>query len=133
MAPHALLIFPCLFAVFGKESARERKQKGLLVWTLEREMGMEKNVGTTSSSMQNAEERGAGGKLRRPTPRRPPATPYARPQQNQSQRSGWLSKVVDPACRLIAGGAARMFPYLFSNSPDIRALPALDIEKQDHG
>ncbi|XP_021899199.1 nuclear pore complex protein NUP1 [Carica papaya] len=95
-------------------------------------MGMEKNVGTTSSSMQNAEERGAGGKLRRPTPRRPPATPYARPQQNQSQRSGWLSKVVDPACRLIAGGAARIFPYLFSNSPDIRALPALDIEKQDH-
>ncbi|OMO81151.1 hypothetical protein CCACVL1_12583 [Corchorus capsularis] len=78
---------------------------------------MERNTETTpSSSMQDPEatNRGAGGKLRRQPPRRPPATPYARPQQNQSLRSRLLSKLVDPACRLIAGGATRILPSLFT-------------------
>ncbi|XP_057508941.1 nuclear pore complex protein NUP1-like [Actinidia eriantha] len=68
------------------------------------------------------EERGGGGKLRKPPPRRPPSTPYDRPPSNQSQAAsqrpdgGWLSKLVDPACRLIAGGATRIFPSIFSKS-----------------
>ncbi|KAE8730739.1 Dedicator of cytokinesis protein 6, putative isoform 2 [Hibiscus syriacus] len=79
---------------------------------------MEKTTGTTPSySMQEqtATERGAGGKQRRQPPRRPPATPYARPQQNQSLRGRLLSKLVDPACRLIAGGATRILPSLFKS------------------
>ncbi|GMI97664.1 NUCLEOPORIN 82 [Hibiscus trionum] len=64
---------------------------------------------------QAATERGAGGKLRRQPPRRPPATPYARPQQDQSLRRRLLSKLVDPACRLIAGGATRILPSLFKS------------------
>lgn len=65
--------------------------------------------------MQDPEttERGAGGKLRRQPPRRPPSTPYARPQQNQSLRGRFLSKLVDPACRLMAGGATKIFPSFF--------------------
>ncbi|XP_022755142.1 nuclear pore complex protein NUP1-like isoform X2 [Durio zibethinus] len=70
-----------------------------------------------------ATERGAGGKLRRNPPRRPLATPYARPQQNQSLRGRLLSKLVDPACRLIAGGATRIFPSLFSNPLTSDYLP----------
>ncbi|KAE8689024.1 Dedicator of cytokinesis protein 6, putative isoform 2 [Hibiscus syriacus] len=69
-----------------------------------------------------ATERGAGGKLRRQPPRRPPATPYARPQQNQSLRGRLHSKLVDPACRLIVGGATRILPSLFK-SFSIDSLP----------
>ncbi|MFQ6638339.1 hypothetical protein Gotur_014803, partial [Gossypium turneri] len=58
-------------------------------------------------------ERGVGCKPRTQPPHRPPATPYA-PQQNQSLRGRFLSKLVDPACRLVAGGASRIFPSLFS-------------------
>ncbi|GMJ07506.1 NUCLEOPORIN 82 [Hibiscus trionum] len=64
---------------------------------------------------QAATERGAGGKLRRQPPRRPPTTPYARPQQDQSLRARLLCKLVDPACRLIAGGATRILPSLFKS------------------
>ncbi|EOY31097.1 Dedicator of cytokinesis protein 6, putative isoform 3, partial [Theobroma cacao] len=68
-------------------------------------------------------ERGAGGKLRRQPPRRPPATPYTRPQQNQFLRSRLLSKLVDPACRLITSGATRIFPSLFSKPLTNDSLP----------
>ncbi|XP_020207716.1 nuclear pore complex protein NUP1 isoform X1 [Cajanus cajan] len=60
------------------------------------------------------EERGAGGKLRKPQPRKPPPSPYARPPETASRR--WISKLVDPAYRLIAGGATRILPSLFSAS-----------------
>ncbi|KAL5769012.1 hypothetical protein ACOSP7_015570 [Xanthoceras sorbifolium] len=83
---------------------------------------METNAETASIS----EQRGAGGKLRRPSSRRAPATPYARPQQ----RSRWLSKLIDPACRLISGGANRIFPSLFSGSFEY-ALPAPDNQHQE--
>ncbi|KAG4197298.1 hypothetical protein ERO13_A05G015501v2 [Gossypium hirsutum] len=78
---------------------------------------MERTTETApSSSMQVPQtiERGVGGKPRRQPPHRPPATPYARPQQNQFLRGRFLSKLVDPACRLVAGGASRIFPSLFS-------------------
>ncbi|GMP60138.1 hypothetical protein CsSME_00023134 [Camellia sinensis var. sinensis] len=68
-------------------------------------------------------QRGGGGKFRKPPIRRPPATPYDRPLPNQSQVAaqrpdgGWLSKLVDPAYRLISDGATRIFPSFFSKSP----------------
>ncbi|XVE54437.1 hypothetical protein DITRI_Ditri03aG0081300 [Diplodiscus trichospermus] len=87
---------------------------------------MERTTQTMPSySMQDPEttERGAGGKLRRQPPRRPPATPYARPHQNQSLRGRLFSKLVDPACRLLAGGATRIFPSLFSKPFTNDSLP----------
>ncbi|XP_022729499.1 nuclear pore complex protein NUP1-like [Durio zibethinus] len=94
---------------------------------------MEKTTKTTPSySLQDpqATDLAAGRKLRQ-TPRRPWATPYARPQQNQSLRGRFLSKLVDPACRLIAGGATRVFPSLFSNPLTNVTLPPP--EPQTHG
>ncbi|XP_071724169.1 uncharacterized protein [Rutidosis leptorrhynchoides] len=68
---------------------------------------------------------GAGGKFRKPPiSRKRPSTPYDRPsattsnyQSNESQDGGWLSKlVVNPARRLIVGGATRILPSFFSKS-----------------
>ncbi|XP_042498321.1 nuclear pore complex protein NUP1 [Macadamia integrifolia] len=74
------------------------------------------------------EERGTGGKFRKPTSRKPQPSPYARPANQttrNAQRSdkGWLSKFVDPASRLLSGGATRLFPSFFSKTPVIIALP----------
>lgn len=87
------------------------------------------NNETTSLSLaQNAVPRGAGGKLRKQSSRKPPATPYARPQQ----QSRWFSKLVDPAYRLITGGATRILPSFFSNykSPQ-HSLPAPTDQQQE--
>ncbi|XP_059637930.1 nuclear pore complex protein NUP1 [Cornus florida] len=95
---------------------------------------MEREQATPSSSGLYGGERGAGGKFRKPPARKPPATPYDRPPANQSQTlaerrdGGWLSKLVDPACRLIAGGATKMFPSFFSKSPST-ANPPQDQDK----
>ncbi|XP_057436015.1 nuclear pore complex protein NUP1 [Lotus japonicus] len=67
-----------------------------------------------------AEDRGAGGKLRKPPPRRPPASPYARPAPRR-----WISKLVDPAYRVIAGGATRFLPSFFSTTVPASASAAL--------
>lgn len=77
-------------------------------------------------------ERGGGGKFRKPPARKPPPTPYDRPQSNRSQVSdgGWLSKLVDPAYRLIAGGATRILPSIFSKSSFSAASSS---EDQDSG
>ncbi|GJM96854.1 hypothetical protein PR202_ga13724 [Eleusine coracana subsp. coracana] len=69
---------------------------------------------------------GAGGKIRRRPPPRAAATPYARPPAAAAASSGpsgeggggggssgWVSRLVDPASRLIAGGAARLFSSVF--------------------
>nr|KJB64743.1 hypothetical protein B456_010G063000 [Gossypium raimondii] len=95
---------------------------------------MEETTETTPSySLQDqaTTERGAGGKLRRQPPRRTPTTPYARPQQNQSLRGRLLSKLVDPACRLIASGASRILPSLFLKPLNNDSLPPP--EPQAHG
>ncbi|CAK8569025.1 unnamed protein product [Lathyrus sativus] len=63
-----------------------------------------------------ADARGAGGKLRKPPPRKPPASPYTRPSLTANRR--WISKLVDPAYRIIAGGATRFLPSLFSSNED---------------
>ncbi|XP_031094951.1 uncharacterized protein LOC115999249 isoform X1 [Ipomoea triloba] len=65
-------------------------------------------------------ERGAGGKLKNPPSRKPPASPYARPPATPATRigsNGWLSKLVDPAYQLISSSATRIFPSFFSKSP----------------
>ncbi|KAK9102017.1 hypothetical protein Sjap_019271 [Stephania japonica] len=84
-------------------------------------------------------ERGGGGKLRRPPRRKPSATPYDRPPppqfqpQNRGGGSGWwLSKLVDPAARVIVGGATRFFPSLFFKShPPLLASSVSNEEHQD--
>ncbi|CAI9260820.1 unnamed protein product [Lactuca saligna] len=72
---------------------------------------------------------GAGGKFRKPPiSRKRPSTPYDRPslttgnnKSDEPQDGGgsWLSKlVVNPARRLIVGGATRILPSFFSKSSD---------------
>ncbi|KAF5482185.1 hypothetical protein F2P56_002774 [Juglans regia] len=105
---------------------------------------MESHGKTTSSSVLDGvrdEERGAGGKVRKPPSRKPPSTPYSRPppsqgrdrSQSQDQDGGrrWLSKLVDPAYRLISSGATRILPLLFSKPPAVHALPSTvhDLQK----
>ncbi|KAJ0030231.1 hypothetical protein Pint_13003 [Pistacia integerrima] len=92
---------------------------------------MEHNDQTTSSFsfVHEAPGRGVGGKFRKPSSRKPPSTPYSRPHP----RSRWLSKLVDPAYRLISGGATRILPSLFSKSPECSLPPPNDQQqKEDH-
>ncbi|KAI4379477.1 hypothetical protein MLD38_005768 [Melastoma candidum] len=80
--------------------------------------------------------RGTGGKMKKPIGRnsRAAATPYSRPKPTRPHgdsgveegREGggsrwWLSRLVDPAVRLISGGATRILPSLF-------ACPTGDVE-----
>ncbi|KAK4257398.1 hypothetical protein QN277_006991 [Acacia crassicarpa] len=80
---------------------------------------------------QEEQERGAGGKVRRLLPRKPPATPYSRPPDTSRRR--WISKVVDPACRLIAGQASRILPSFFSKTSSAPALPDPTSADEDQG
>ncbi|MCD9558436.1 hypothetical protein HAX54_015810 [Datura stramonium] len=61
-------------------------------------------------------ERGAGGKFKKPPSRKPPGTPYDRPPLNQLGRTSWLSKLVDPAYRIISSSATRILPSFISNA-----------------
>lgn len=103
-------------------------------WDWEREM--ESDGPTASSGLSGAvHERGAGGKIRKPPPRKPPSTPYSRPPQSQGLeeaggRRRWLSKLVDPAYRLISSGATRIIPLFFSTPASSNALPSPS--EQDH-
>ncbi|KAK9707056.1 hypothetical protein RND81_07G169800 [Saponaria officinalis] len=65
---------------------------------------------------------GAGGKFRKRPFRKPQTTPYDRPPtavrqtqsiNNQSNNGGWLSKIVDPASKLITAGAHKLFSSVF--------------------
>lgn len=84
--------------------------------------------------------RGAGGKMRKHPNRKSRTTPYARPPPNRSQTplavrgidGGWLSKIVDPACRLIGAGVTRLLPSFFSRAPLIES-PATSSSDEDHG
>lgn len=79
--------------------------------------------------------RGTGGKLRRQPARRHSTTPYSRPPQNEAQRRPWISRIVDPAYRIISGGATRILPYLFSNAasaPTPATLTAPEDEEDQH-
>lgn len=69
-----------------------------------------------------------GGKMRRRPMRRAPATPYDRPPPPPAAPAapaggGWLSKLVDPASRLITVGASRIFRTFFGRGPAAALLP----------
>ncbi|KAJ6720068.1 NUCLEAR PORE COMPLEX PROTEIN NUP1 [Salix viminalis] len=74
---------------------------------------------TTRESNERPYEDGGGyGKFRkRPLRRKTQTTPYARPataiRNPSGSGNGWLSKLVDPAQRLIASGAQRLFASVF--------------------
>ncbi|KAG5237921.1 nuclear pore complex protein [Salix suchowensis] len=74
---------------------------------------------TTRESNERPYEDGGGyGKFRkRPLRRRTQSTPYDRPataiRNPSGSGNGWLSKLVDPAQRLIASGAQRLFASVF--------------------
>ncbi|BFG40105.1 hypothetical protein CerSpe_263790 [Prunus speciosa] len=93
---------------------------------------MEKGGETTPSAGLYG-DRGVGGKLRKPPSRKPSTTPYARPPLSEAERGRrrWLSSVVDPAYRLIAGGATRLFPSFFSKSNSLSALPPPNAQNHD--
>lgn len=80
-----------------------------------------------ASAIYVGEDKGAGGKLRKPLVRKKPSTPYDRPPQsktvNQSE-NGWLSKLVDPAFRLISRSSTRLLPSFFSRSALTDDLPS---------
>ncbi|MQM14052.1 hypothetical protein Taro_046985 [Colocasia esculenta] len=82
---------------------------------------------------------GIGGKFRRRPLRRAPATPYDRPPTAArgirgnpveaaaaaAGRNGWLSKLVDPASRLITRGATRFFSSVFQKRLGPPPVPEL--------
>ncbi|XXG55925.1 hypothetical protein AAC387_Pa03g3475 [Persea americana] len=77
--------------------------------------------GRAAAPNPNYEGGGAGGKFRRRPFRKPHSTPYDRPPPppdvTAARRSdGWLSKIANPASRLLARGATRFFPSLFSKT-----------------
>jgi len=76
------------------------------------------------------EERGAGGKLRKPL-RKPLPSPYARPPETTRRR--WISKLVDPALRLIAGGATRLLPSFLSPATPPSPLSSPTSAAEDQG
>nr|GMD82756.1 nuclear pore complex protein NUP1 isoform X2 [Ipomoea batatas] len=75
-------------------------------------------------------ERGGGGKFKKPASRKPPASPYARPLAVPARRGGWLAKLVDPAYRLISGGAARIIPSFLTRDSSI-APPLLPVAESN--
>ncbi|KAK9697113.1 hypothetical protein RND81_08G015900 [Saponaria officinalis] len=64
---------------------------------------------------------GAGGKFRKKPFRKPPTTPYDRPltafrpiqNTNNNDNDGWLSKIVNPASKIITSGAHKIFASVF--------------------
>ncbi|KAH9610448.1 hypothetical protein KSS87_000132 [Heliosperma pusillum] len=68
----------------------------------------------STASLYGGERNNGVGKVRKE--RKPPATPYARPPLHR-RPNGWISRIVDPAKRLLSDGATRFLPSLFSPSP----------------
>ncbi|XP_020268410.1 nuclear pore complex protein NUP1-like isoform X2 [Asparagus officinalis] len=81
---------------------------------------------------------GVGGKFRKRPFRRAPTTPYDRPQpatrrgnpnpnpNSIGSNDGWISKIVNPASRIIAGSAAKIFSSVFQKrltAPPARSPP----------
>ncbi|KAF7806397.1 nuclear pore complex protein NUP1 [Senna tora] len=96
-----------------------------------KEMERDEITPLDANGRAHEDERGAGGKVKRPPPRRSSATPYARPPDTAQRR--WISKLVDPACRLIAGGATLIFPSFFSKTDSASAITAPASDLQDEG
>ncbi|CAH8285700.1 unnamed protein product [Eruca vesicaria subsp. sativa] len=85
---------------------------------------------SAAAAATNEAARGTGGKLRRQTARRHSTTPYSRPPQSQAQRRPWISRIVDPAYRIISSGATRILPYFFSSAAASALTPPEDEEDQ---
>ncbi|RWW85694.1 hypothetical protein BHE74_00005604 [Ensete ventricosum] len=79
---------------------------------------------------------GIGGKFPKRPFRRAPATPYERPpaavrpargHPAETRGNGWLSKLVDPASRIIAWSASRLFSSVFQKrlGPPPAAAPRM--------
>jgi len=80
---------------------------------------------TMTTNNNNSGGLGTGGTFRRePHRSRPKTTPYDRPSialknhsltksNSNSKANGWLRKIVEPARRLIMGGAHRLFASVF--------------------
>ncbi|XP_061344440.1 nuclear pore complex protein NUP1 [Gastrolobium bilobum] len=94
-------------------------------------MDTDQITGLTSRSPEAQENRGAGGKLIKPQPRKPPASPYARPPEAVRRR--WISKLVDPAYRFIAGGATRILPSFFYTAAPASAPTSDSSTADDQG
>ncbi|CAH2054170.1 unnamed protein product [Thlaspi arvense] len=82
---------------------------------------------------------GAGGKLRKPTARKSQKGPYDRPPTSvrnsgvgggENRGGGWLSKLVDPAQRLITYSAHRLFASVFQKRLVSGETPLQSPEKQ---
>lgn len=89
------------------------------------------SAAATATATSSYPAGGVGGKLKRQSARRHAATPYSRPPQNQVQRRPWISRIVDPAYRIISGGATRILPYFFSKAASAPALTAPDDQDQN--
>ncbi|XP_058105707.1 nuclear pore complex protein NUP1 [Magnolia sinica] len=74
-------------------------------------------MATTAEAASSPYEGGVGGKFRSRKPNRGrPSTPYDRPPialRNPSGRNGWISKLVDPASRIITASATKLFSSVF--------------------
>ncbi|RRT85516.1 hypothetical protein B296_00002313 [Ensete ventricosum] len=81
---------------------------------------------------------GIGGKFPKRPFRRAPATPYERPpaavrpargHPAETRGNGWLSKLVDPASRIIAWSASRLFSSVFQKrlGPPPAAAPRMTV------
>ncbi|XP_061353687.1 nuclear pore complex protein NUP1-like [Gastrolobium bilobum] len=90
---------------------------------------------------ENPYEGGGGfGKFRKLPFRRTQTTPYDRPLtalRNPSRNSGWFSKLVDPAQRLIASSAKRLFASVFRKRlppppPPPRSSEAVQEARDNH-
>ncbi|XP_077225695.1 uncharacterized protein LOC143858895 [Tasmannia lanceolata] len=80
-----------------------------------------------ATSAEGSYEGGIGGKFRR-RPFRKPSTPYDRPpialrNPNETVRNGWISKLVEPASKIITQSASRFFSSVFR--PRLPAPPPI--------
>ncbi|KAL9688413.1 hypothetical protein QQ045_032834 [Rhodiola kirilowii] len=73
-------------------------------------------MSTAANGISQYDGSGAGGKFRRKPIRKSQATPYDRPPiavRNPSSGNGWLSKIIDPASKIITASAHRLFSSVF--------------------
>ncbi|URD87961.1 WD domain, G-beta repeat [Musa troglodytarum] len=82
---------------------------------------------------------GIGGKFPKRPFRRAPATPYERPpaavrpargHPAETRGNGWLSKLVDPASRIIARSASRLFSSVFQKRLEATAKSVEEVSEE---
>lgn len=129
--PNIYLFFPSSYSLFLRQRAHKNPNFVLSLFPLSAPFPLSLSTISTSkaSSMGTTEAGegtsyeggvGAGGKFRKRPFRKPQATPYDRPPTALRNRrtDGWLSKIVDPASKLISATA-----HLFFSSLSRKRLP----------